>query len=136
MLRCFSNTQSVDGKYSLFNTDNLKQPIQMRLSQKQKTFSEFFFHFWNLVQILNILEKRWPIIAHVFPILQTPKKVVRSTSKKSRFRGSFEKQHSKRAQTLLKFKRQHLYHIYWSICKQLTYKKVSVSDMQNLKTVL
>ena len=38
------------------------------------------------------------LIADVFPILQTLKKVVRSMSKKSRFRGSFEKQDEKRAQ--------------------------------------
>ena len=43
------------------------------------------------------------VIALVFPKLCTPKNVVRSTSKKSRLRGCFEKQHGKRAQTLLKF---------------------------------
>ena len=31
-----------DGKYSLLNTDNLTQPIEMELSQKQKTFATFF----------------------------------------------------------------------------------------------
>ena len=36
---------SADGKYSLFKRDNLMQPIQMQLSQKQKTFSEFFCAF-------------------------------------------------------------------------------------------
>ena len=41
----FSNTLSADGKYSLFNRDNLTQPIQMQLSRKQKTFSEFFCAF-------------------------------------------------------------------------------------------
>ena len=30
-----------DGKYSLLNRDNLRQPIQMQVSQKQETFSEF-----------------------------------------------------------------------------------------------
>ena len=35
----------------LVNGDNLTQPIQMQLSQKQKTFSEFFFAF--LKSILN-----------------------------------------------------------------------------------
>ena len=41
----FPNTLSADGKYSLFNRDNLTQPIQMQLSQKQKSFSEFFAAF-------------------------------------------------------------------------------------------
>ena len=43
--RQFPNTLSADGKYSLFNRDNLTQPIQMQLSRKQKTFSEFFCSF-------------------------------------------------------------------------------------------
>ena len=37
-------------------------------------------------------------MADVFQKLLTPENVVRSTFKKSRFRGSFEKQHGKRAQ--------------------------------------
>ena len=37
-------------------------------------------------------------MADVFAKLLTPKNMVRSMSKKSRFRGSFEKQHGKRAQ--------------------------------------
>ena len=43
--RLFIKTVSADGKYSLFNRDNLTQPIQMQLSRKQKTFSEFFSAF-------------------------------------------------------------------------------------------
>ena len=38
----FVKTLTIDDKYSLLNRDNLTQPIQMQLSQKQKTFSEFF----------------------------------------------------------------------------------------------
>ena len=43
--RLFPNTLSADGKYSLLNRDNLTQPIQMQLSRKQKTFSDFFSAF-------------------------------------------------------------------------------------------
>ena len=43
--------------------------------------------------------------------------------KKSRFRGPFNKQHGKRAQTLLQSGRQHLYHIYWSLWRKLSRKK-------------
>ena len=63
------------------------------------------------------------LIAEVFPKLRTSKNMVTSMSKKSRFEGSFAKQHGKRAQTLLKFAWQHLYHIYWSLWRQLTCKK-------------
>ena len=41
----FPNTLSGDGKYSLLNRDNLTQPIQMQLPQKQKTFCKFFSAF-------------------------------------------------------------------------------------------
>ena len=41
----FPNTLSADGKYSLLDRDNLTQEIQMELSEKQKTFSEFFSSF-------------------------------------------------------------------------------------------
>ena len=43
-------------------------------------------------------------------------------SKKSRFRRTFEKQHGKRAQGLLKSASQHLYHINWSVARKLTLK--------------
>ena len=44
-------------------------------------------------------------------------------SEKSHFRGSIAKQHGKPTQTLLKYALQHLYHIYWSLAKQLSWKK-------------
>ena len=49
--------------------------------------------------------------ADVFPKLRTPKNMVRSISKKSRFRGPSEEQHGERVETLLKSERQHIYHI-------------------------
>ena len=39
------NTLAADEKYPVLNRDNLTIPIQMQLSQKQKTFSEFFAAF-------------------------------------------------------------------------------------------
>ena len=39
------NTLATDEKYPVLNRDNLTIPIQMQLSQKQKTFSEFFAAF-------------------------------------------------------------------------------------------
>ena len=45
ILRLFVNTLTADDKYSLLNTDNLTQSIQTLLSQKQKTFSQFFSSF-------------------------------------------------------------------------------------------
>ena len=36
---------TADDKHYHLNRDNLTQPIQMQLSQKEKTFSELFFAF-------------------------------------------------------------------------------------------
>ena len=63
------------------------------------------------------------LIADLFPKLRTQKNLVRSEPKKSSFKGSFGKQHGKCAQTLLKCRGQQLYHIYWSVSRQLTCKK-------------
>ena len=51
------------------------------------------------------------LIADLFPKLRTPENVVRYMFKKSRFKGPFERQHGKRVQTLLRYERQHRYHI-------------------------
>ena len=45
ILRLFVNKLIDDDKYCLLYRDNLRQPIQILLSQKQKTFSEFFSTF-------------------------------------------------------------------------------------------
>ena len=50
-------------------------------------------------------------IVEIFPILRTPKNVVRSMSKKSRFKGPFDWQHGKRVQTLVRSDPQHRYYI-------------------------
>ena len=41
------NTLAAEEKYALLNKDNITIPIQMQLSQKQKTFSEFFASFFK-----------------------------------------------------------------------------------------
>ena len=43
--RLFVNTLPADYKYSLLNRDNLTQPNQILLPQKQKTFSVFLSAF-------------------------------------------------------------------------------------------
>ena len=53
ILRVFVNTLTADDKIYLLNRDNLNQPIQMQLFQKQKTLYEFFFFFAFLKSMLN-----------------------------------------------------------------------------------
>ena len=45
ILRLFVNTFTAYDKYSVLNREYLKPTIDMQLSQKQKTFSEFFSAF-------------------------------------------------------------------------------------------
>ena len=47
------------------------------------------------------------LIADSLPKLRTPKNVVTYKSKKSRFKGPFDRQHVKRVQTLLRSEPQH-----------------------------
>ena len=42
------NTLTLDDKHYLLNRDNLTQPIQIQLSQKQKTFSDGFFSIFKI----------------------------------------------------------------------------------------
>ena len=103
------------------------QPIQMQLSRKQKSFSVFFSAFLKSnLNFEHFQKKRMTIIADVFQKLRTPKNLVRSIPKKSPFKRSFKEQHGKCAQRLLKCQGQLLYHIYWSLWRQLSYKKSPV----------
>ena len=43
VLRLFVNRLTANDNNHLLNRDNLTQPIQVQLSQKQKTFPQFFF---------------------------------------------------------------------------------------------
>ena len=77
ILGLFVNTLSEDDKYCLLYRDNLTQPIQILLSQKQKTFSEFFSPFLKTTLNFERFQKKMTLIADVFPKLPSKKKVIR-----------------------------------------------------------
>ena len=52
------------------------------------------------------------LIANSFPKLRIPEKVARYMSNKSRFKGTFDRQHGKRVQRVLRSGQKHFYHIY------------------------
>ena len=54
----FVNTLTADDKYSPLNRDKLTQPIQTKLSQKQKAFSEFFRTFSKSTLNFEHFEKK------------------------------------------------------------------------------
>ena len=75
-LRLFVNTLPADEKYYLLNRDNLAQPIQMQLSQKQKTFSQFPFAFLKSTLNYKHFPKKITLRADVFPEIPSPKNMV------------------------------------------------------------
>ena len=75
-LRLFVNTLPSDEKYYLLNRDNLAQPIQMQLSQKQKIFSQFSFEFLKSILNYKNFHKKMTLRAHVFPEIPSPKNMV------------------------------------------------------------
>ena len=77
ILGLFVNTWSDDDKYCLLYRDNLTQPIQILLSQKQKTVFQFFSAFLKSTLNFEHLLKKMTLIADVFPKLPSPKKVIR-----------------------------------------------------------
>ena len=55
------NTLIVDDKDYLLNRDNLTQPIQMQLYQKQKIFFKFFSSISKIyIKFGTYVEKSWP----------------------------------------------------------------------------
>ena len=59
ILRLFVNTLTADDKYSLLNRDNLTQPIQILLSQKQKTIIRLFFAFLKAALNFKYFRKKY-----------------------------------------------------------------------------
>ena len=79
ILRLFVNTATAyDDKYPVLSRDNLKEPIQMHLSEKQnKKISQMFCAFFQSKSNFEHFERKMNLIAYVFATLQTPKDVVK-----------------------------------------------------------
>ena len=67
------NTLAADEKYPVLTRDNLTIPIQMQLSQNQKTFSHFFASFLKSRINFKYFGKNMTLIDFVFPKLRPPK---------------------------------------------------------------
>ena len=87
----------------LFDIVRIYHPrLKCNYLKNKKLFVVFFFHFWNLHQILNILKKKIIFIATLFRKLEAVKDLFRPLSKKHCFRTPFDSQHVKGSQTLAK----------------------------------
>ena len=79
------------------------QTIQMHLSPKLQSFSEFSCAFFESALSLEHFQKKMTLIAYVFPKLMTTKNVLRQMCKSSRFREPLDKGHGKRAEALIQY---------------------------------
>ena len=74
----------------------------MELYLKPTIFCDLFLPFLESTSNFKHFEKEMAIIATLFRELQTVKDLVRPLFKKHRFRNSFDNQHVKESQTLVK----------------------------------
>ena len=72
LVRLF-NTLAADEEYPVVNRNNLKLPIEMQLSKKQKSFSQFLPTFLKFRLDFKHFEKKMTLIAFVFLKVRTPK---------------------------------------------------------------
>ena len=119
ILGVFVETVTADSKYPVPDFKNFQLPIQMQLSEKRKTFSQFLFHLSMLREILNILKEKMIVIANMFPKLQTVKIFVRKLSQEHRFRTGFGSQQEKASQLTPKSPRERFYHVLSSFSGKL-----------------
>ena len=123
---------AADDKYPVLNRDNLTIPIQMQLSRKQNTFSEFFTAFLKSKWNFEHFDKKDDADRFCIFEITHSENVVRKISKKLSLREPFNKQHGKLPEALLKPASQHLYHIHWSLPSQLSWKKSPLLTCQIL----
>ena len=98
---------------SLFKSSYLKN---------KKHFLGFLFHLWNLHHILNIFKQKKILRANLFPKLATVQGFVTPLTIQRRLKTSFQSQHVKRFQTLVKSSWEHFYHIFWSLWGEIIWK--------------
>ena len=117
------NTLAADEKYPVLNRDNLTIPIQIQLSQKHKILCHYFTTFLKSSLNFEYFETKYDPHRFCISEIADCENEVREMSKTSRFGCTFNKQHGKPSEALLKSASQHLYPIHWSLKSQLSWKK-------------
>ena len=69
ILGLFVITLAAGDRYSLYNRENLPQPIQMQLPAKEEVFSHNFPLFFKSTSNLEDFENKINLIAYIFPKL-------------------------------------------------------------------
>ena len=77
ILALLVKTLAADEKDRVLNRDNLTIPIQMQLSQKQKTFAEFFPAFFKSRSNFKYFETKYDPHTFCISVITDSKNVVR-----------------------------------------------------------
>ena len=85
---------------------------------------------------LNVFKKKMIVLANVFAQLKTVKNLVRPLFKKRRFRTSFDSQHVKGSQKLVKSSWEHFYQIFTSLCWEMIRKISPLFKFENIGVFL
>ena len=96
--------------------------IKSSYLKNKQAFLGFLFNLWNLHQILNIFKKKKIVIANVFPKLATVQGSVTPLTIQRRLKTSFDSQHVKWFQTLVKCWWEPFYHIFSSLWGEMIWK--------------
>ena len=72
ILRLFGNTLTDNYKYSLLHRENLTQPIQILIFQRQNIFSELYSALLKPTLNFAHFQKKTTLIADGFPKLPSP----------------------------------------------------------------
>ena len=103
ILRLLVNTLTDDDKYSLLYRDNLTQPIQILLSEKQKSFSLFFCAFLKSTLNFEHFQKKDDTHSRCISQITVSEKGDFINVCKVPCKRSLREKQGKRSQRLLKF---------------------------------
>ena len=115
ILGLFVNTLTDDRKYSLLCRDNLTQQIQILLSKKPKTLSQFFSSFSKSTLNFAHFQKKVDPHSRCSYQITVSEKGDSINVCKMPFQRSLQKKHGKRAQRHLKSAQRYPYHIFSSL---------------------
>ena len=133
--RLFVKAIIADDKQYLLNRDNLTQPIQMKLSQKQKTFSRFFCAFLKSSLNFEHIQKKDDSHSWGFSKITESEKQDWINVYKVKFQGILQKATWEMLPNIVWICMAEALPYLLIAVKAIDFQKVSLSHMQNLKTV-
>ena len=113
---------TADDKYSVRNSENLREPIQIQLYKTLKTFSQHFAQIVQSTSNFEHFEKKMFLLAYLFSKLPTVKGTVTQMFKYHRVIAPSYGQRVKRSKTLVKCPWQYFYQNCLLLWSKLTWE--------------